>query len=160
MIIIVASSNYLVLFPINDWLTWGAFPYPAAFLITEITNKFYGPKTAKQVVFSGFIFAAFLSIWLATPNIALASCSAFLLSQLLDIYIFNRLRNKAWWYSPFFASTLSSVIDTLIFWNIAFYGESVPLTTWMLGDFAIKFALDILFLYPFRIALRKYPATT
>ena len=156
MIFVVASSNVLVMYPINDWLTWGAFPYPAAFLITELTNKFYGPTQARKIVCIGFAIAVTLSLWLATPSIALASGMAFIISQLLDISIFNRLRALPWWYAPFFASTLASAIDTIIFWNIAFYGEPVPLLTWMLGDFSVKILLDLVFLYPFRVASRQY----
>jgi hypothetical protein len=158
MIIIVVSSNYLVMFPINDWLTWGAFPYPAAFLVTELTNKFYGPEKARKVVYVGFFLAVILSIWLANPQIALASGTAFLVAQLLDISIFNRLRSLPWWYAPFFASTFASLVDTFLFWNIAFYGQIVPLLTWMIGDFAVKLALDTIFLYPFRALIRKSPS--
>jgi len=160
MIATVASFNYLVLFPINDWLTWGAFPYPVAFLITELTNKFHGVEKARRVVFVGFLAAAILSIWLATPKIAFASASAFLVAQLLDVSIFNRLRHQPWWCGIFLASTLASIVDTVIFWSLAFYGEQVPIVTWALGDFGVKFGLDILMLVPFRLAIRRLVVAT
>lgn len=155
MILVVALSNYLVQFPINDWLTWGAFPYPVSFLVTELTNRFYGPKRARQVVYAGFIMAAFLSLCIAPIKIVIASLAAFLVSQLLDIVVFNRLRQAAWWQAPFFASLLASIIDTSLFWTIAFWGEMVPLLTWALGDFFVKFTVDIIMLTPFRMAIRR-----
>lgn len=155
MVGVVAASNYLVQFPINDWLTWGAFTYPITFLITELTNRFYGPRRARQVVYAGFVVAFFLSIWLATPKIALASGSAFLVSQLLDISIFNRLRQSAWWYAPFFSSFFASLIDTALFWSIAFWGEQGPILSWAMGDFMIKLFVDTTMLIPFRIAIRN-----
>jgi queuosine precursor transporter len=158
MIAIVALSNYLVQFPINDWLTWGALPYPISFLVTELTNRFYGTKAARQVAYAGFIWGVVLSIWTATPKIAFASGSAFLASQLLDILVFNRLRQGPWWYAPFFASFFASVLDTCIFWNIAFWGEAVPLFTWALGDFLVKLGLDIALLTPFRFLTQRIPA--
>lgn len=157
MIFLVTASNYLVLFPINDWLTWGSFTYPVTFLVTELTNRIYGPKKARQVVYVGFALAVFLSIWLATPKIALASGSAFLFSQLLDIYVFNRLRRSSWWYAPLFASVTASLTDASIFWNIAFYNEPVPVLTWAIGDTSIKLLLDIALLSPFRAAMRRLP---
>jgi uncharacterized PurR-regulated membrane protein YhhQ (DUF165 family) len=155
MTFIVIVSNYLVLFPINDWLTWGAFPYPVSFLITELTNRLYGPKQAKRVVYAGFTMAVFLSFWLATPQIAFASGMAFLISQLLDIFVFNQFRQARWWYAPFFASFSASLIDAAIFWNIAFWGEDVPLLTWAIGDTSIKLLIDFAMLTPFRFAIRK-----
>lgn len=155
MMVVVASSNYLVQFPLNDWLTWGAFTYPFSFLITELTNRFYGAKMARKVVYVGFFLAVFISMWLATPKIAFASVSAFLVSQLLDILIFNSLRGMHWWYAPFFASLLASFTDTVIFWNLAFLGEEVPLFTWACGDFLVKLLLDILMILPFRFFLNK-----
>jgi queuosine precursor transporter len=155
MIILVIASNILVLFPINDWLTWGAFPYPVSFLVTELTNRKYGPKVARKVVYVGFLVAVILSIWLATPKIALASGSAFLISQLLDIYVFNRFRLATWWYAPFFASFSASLIDATIFWNIAFWNEDVPLLTWAIGDTSVKLIVDFFMLAPFRYAIRN-----
>lgn len=155
MMLIVSASNYLVLFPINDWLTWGAFPYPASFLVTEITNRIYGPQKSRQVVYVGFALAVIFSFWLATPKIALASGSAFLISQLLDITVFNRFRQAAWWQAPFFASISASILDTAIFWTIAFFGEPLPILTWAIGDFCVKCALDVAMLTPFRLIIRS-----
>lgn len=160
MMIIVASSNYLVQFPINDWLTFGAFTYPFSFLVTELTNRWHGPAKARQVVYVGFFLGVFLSIWLATPKIALASGTAFLVSQLLDISIFNRLRQKTWWYAPLCASVLASFIDTILFWSMAFWGESVPYLKWASSDFGVKLFFDFFMLMPFRMAIRKTVATS
>ncbi len=157
IVLIVTLSNYLVQFPINDWLTWGAFSYPISFLVTELTNRFYGPRTARHVVYIGFAVAVGLSVWLSTPKIAFASGAAFLLSQLLDISVFNQLRRGAWWQAPLFASILASLIDTLLFWSLAFWGEDVPLYSWALGDFLVKLAVDLVMLTPFRIAVRQIP---
>lgn len=155
MIAIVAAANYLVQFPINEWLTWGSLPYPASFLVTELTNRFYGPKVARKVIFIGFVLGVILSIWLATPKIAFASGSAFLVAQLFDISIFNRLRQGSWWIAPFFASFSASLVDASIFWTIAFWGESVPVLTWALGDTSVKLTLDVLMLTPFRLAISQ-----
>lgn len=155
MIFIVATCNYLVQFPINDWLTYGSFTYPISFLITEITNRVHGPQSARKVVYVGFALALLLSIWIATPKIAFASGMAFLISQLLDISIFTNLRQKAWWYAPLFASIAASFIDTCLFWNLAFWGESLPYIKWAISDFAIKVLFDILLLVPFRMAIRN-----
>jgi hypothetical protein len=159
MVVIVILSNYLVSFPINDWLTWGAFSYPIAFLVTELTNQLHGPKLARRVVYVGFAIAVVLSIWLATPKIALASGVAFLCSQLLDIFVFNKLRRATWWYAPLFSSFAASVVDSAIFWTIAFWGEPVPLITWAIGDTGVKFLVDLAMLTPFRLAIRNVSLT-
>lgn len=159
MIAIVVASNYLVQFPINEWLTWGALPYPITFLVTELTNRIYGPKKARQVVYIGFAVAVVLSVWLSTPKIAFASGFAFLVSQLLDIYVFSILRQNSWWIAPFFSSVLASLVDAFCFWNIAFWGENVPLLTWAIGDTSIKLLVDVAMLTPFRLAIRKIPIT-
>jgi uncharacterized PurR-regulated membrane protein YhhQ (DUF165 family) len=155
MTLIVMASNYLVLFPINDWLTWGSFLYSASFLVTELTNRLYGPQKARKVVYVGFALAVFFSYWLATPKIAFASGTAFLVSQLLDIFVFNRLRQGAWWYAPLFSSIIASCVDGTIFWNMAFWGEDVPLLTWAIGDTSVKLLMDIAMLTPFRLVMRR-----
>lgn len=155
MIAIVVSCNYLVQFPINDWLTYGSFTYPFSFLVTELTNGLHGPKIARRVVYVGFALAILLSIWIATPKIAFASGIAFLISQLLDISVFNKLRTKAWWYAPLFASVSASFIDTCLFWNLAFWGEPLPYLKWAISDFSIKLLCDFLLLMPFRLASRR-----
>jgi uncharacterized PurR-regulated membrane protein YhhQ (DUF165 family) len=155
MTLIVMASNYLVLFPINDWLTWGAFLYPISFLITELTNRLYGPSKARRVVYLGFVLAVFCSFWLANPKIAFASGIAFLSSQLLDIFVFSQFRQATWWYGPLFASFLASLLDAAIFWNIAFFGEEVPILTWAIGDTLVKLLVDIVMLTPFRLIITK-----
>src|SRR5690606_5251704 len=124
----VAASNILVQFPVGfslgnvnmgDILTWGAFTYPVAFLVTDLSNRAFGPQKARLVVVAGFAVAVVLSIWLATPRIAIASGSAFLVAQLLDISIFHRLRNGAWWHAPMVSSLFSSALDTIIFFSLA-----------------------------------------
>lgn len=155
MILIVAASNLLVQFPINDWLTYGSFTYPASFMVTELTNRAFGPQKARKVVYAGFIVGVFFSIWLATPKIAFASGFAFLSSQLLDISIFSRIRAQNWWLAPLTASCIASLVDATLFWSLAFYGEDLPIITWAIGDTTVKLILDMLLLFPFRMILFK-----
>jgi uncharacterized PurR-regulated membrane protein YhhQ (DUF165 family) len=160
MILIVAASNYLVQFPISDWLTWGAVTYPLSFLVTDLTTRLAGPSRARRVVYVGFALAVVLSIWLATPRIAMASGTAFLVGQLLDIAIFQKLRRGSWWRAPLVSSSLGSVVDTAIFFSLAFAGTGLPWVTLGLGDLTVKLALAVLFLAPFRgvLALVLQPA--
>lgn len=155
MIIAVTASNYFVQFPLNDWLTWGALTYPLTFLINELTHAFHGPKIARRVVYVGFSLAVIFSIALATPRIACASGTAFLAAQLADIYVFRKFRQWTWWCAPFFASLFASFLDTLLFWYLAFWGDTLPFFTLMTGDFLVKFALDLMMLVPFRLLIRK-----
>lgn len=129
MCAVVAASNYLVQFPVQatlggvnlaDLLTWGAFTYPVAFLVTDLTNRRFGPQAARTVVLAGFALAVVLSVFLATPRIAIASGSAFLTAQLLDVAIFNRLREQRWWQAPLISSVIGSLVDTVLFFSIAF----------------------------------------
>lgn len=152
MIVVVVSSNILVQVPINDWLTWGALTYPVAFLVTDITNRMFGAARARRVVQVGFAFAVVLSIWMADARIAFASGSAFLIAQLLDISIFNRLRARAWWQAPLASSVIGSAVDTGLFFSLAFYGTAVPWVTLAAGDYAVKLALALTMLIPFRVA--------
>lgn len=155
MTVIVAASNVLVQYPINDWLTWGAFTYPVAFLITDLTNRAFGPQRARQVVFAGFALAVVLSFVLATPRIALASGTAFLVAQLLDVSIFDRLRSRGtWWTAPLVSSSIASAVDTALFFSIAFAGTMVPWVTLGLGDFAVKLAIALSMLIPFRMLMQ------
>lgn len=156
MIFVIALSNFLVQFPLNDWLTWGAFSYPVSFLVTELTNRYHGAEKARRVVYVGFLFGVIVSFVLATPRIAIASGSAFLAAQLLDIVLFNRWRQMGWWKAPLFASLAASVVDTFVFWSIAFGGDSLPWITWSVGDFFVKVVMDALLLYPFRVVIRRY----
>lgn len=101
---VVLGSNVLVQYPINDWLTWGAFSYPVAFLVSNLINRRFGPQAARKVAWAGFALAVVLSIWIATPRIAVASCLAFIAAQLLDITVFDRLRRGHWWRAPMVAT--------------------------------------------------------
>lgn len=157
MVTAVVLANYLVLFPISDWLTWGAFAYSFTYLITELTNRFLGPSIARRVVYVGFIFASIPSFALSTPRIAIASLLAFLISQLIDIAIFNKYRDLTWWYAPFFSSVGASIVDTFIFFTVAFSGLGLPYMTWALGTLFVKLLMDVILLAPFRIAMRKVP---
>jgi uncharacterized PurR-regulated membrane protein YhhQ (DUF165 family) len=160
MTIVVAASNYLVQWPINDWLTWGALTYPVAFLVTDVTNRVHGPAMARKVVYAGFACAVVLSILLASPRIALASGSAFLCAQLMDVFVFNRLRNRVWWLPPFVSTVLGSVLDTGLFFSLAFAGEDLPWVTWALGDFGVKLAMGLLLVAPFRALVSLTMAAT
>jgi uncharacterized PurR-regulated membrane protein YhhQ (DUF165 family) len=150
MVAVVAGSNVAVQYPINDWLTWGAFTYPVAFLVTDLTNRRLGPARARKVVYVGFALAVVLSTLLATPRIALASGSAFVTAQLLDIFVFNRLRRLPWWQAPLASSGIASVWDTALFFGLAFAGTGLPWVTWALGDLGAKAAMALLLLLPFR----------
>jgi queuosine precursor transporter len=190
MVAVVAASNFLVQFPIRaqlgpinlaDLLTWGAFSYPVAFLVTDLTNRHLGPYRARLVVICGFAVAVVLSVWLATPRIAIASGTAFLFAQFLDISIFDRLRRGAWWHAPLFSSLVSSALDTLIFFSLAFatpfafldtalgradgslpfpapfLGVGPEVELWVslaAGDFLVKLLLAALLLAPYG-ALRR-----
>ena len=150
MVAVVAGSNVAVQYPINDWLTWGAFTYPIAFLVTDLTNRRLGPGGARRVVYVGFALAVVLSIALAGPRIALASGTAFLTAQLLDIVVFDRLRRLPWWQAPLVSSGIASIWDTAVFFSLAFAGTGLPWVTWAIGDLGAKAAMALLLLLPFR----------
>lgn len=161
MTLVVVASNVLVQVPINDWLTWGAFTYPVAFLVTDLTNRAQGPARARLVVYWGFALAVLLSVLLATPRIALASGTAFLTAQLLDVTLFDRLRRAAWWKAPVVSSALASVWDTAVFFTLAFAATGLPWVTWALGDLMVKALMALLLLAPFRLLMglvRPWPA--
>ena len=189
MAAVVAVSNYLVQFPVQanlgginlaDLLTWGAFTYPVAFLITDLTNRKFGTSKARLVVVTGFILAVILSIWLASPRIAIASGSAFLVAQLLDISIFNSLRHSSWWRAPLISSLFGSAVDTLLFFGLAFapafgvlnfggkdqslgfvvpflgLGGEVPLWVSLAsGDFIVKVLVGLAMLVPYGLMIRR-----
>ena len=155
MVAVVAASNYLVQFPLNDWLTWGAITYPLSFLVTDLTNRAFGPGRARQVVYVGFALGVALSIWLADWRIATASGTAFMVGQLLDITVFHRLRRAAWWRAPLIGSVLGSIVDTALFFSLAFAGTDVPWVTLALGDLAVKLVLAVFFLAPFRALMGR-----
>ncbi len=125
MAIIVTVSNFAVQFPIKafglgDYLTWGAFTYPFSFFVNELTNRRYGPAAARQVVYAGFVVAIVLSALIATPRIAVASGTAFLVAQLLDVFVFDWLRRQTWWRAPFLSAAGGSAVDTAVFFSLAF----------------------------------------
>lgn len=151
MAAVVLASNILVQFPLNDWLTWGAITYPVAFLVSELVNRRHGPQQARRVAWVGFAVAVAASLVLAPVRIAVASGTAFLLSQWLDIGVFDRLRHGTWWRAPLVATLLAAVLDTAVFWGIAFAGTSDPWVTWALGDLAVKLVLGVSLLLPFRL---------
>jgi uncharacterized PurR-regulated membrane protein YhhQ (DUF165 family) len=153
MVLIVLSSNILVQYPLSDWLTWGAITYPFSFLVVDLANRYHGPRMARRIVYVGFVVALVLSAWLATPRIAVASGTAFLCAELLDVTIFNRLRRHAWWKPPLVSTLFASVVDTAIFFTLAFAGTDMPWVTLAVGDLGVKLAIALFALVPFRVAL-------
>lgn len=155
MALVVLASNILVQFAINDWLTWGAFSYPVAFLVSDLVNRRFGPSPARRVAYLGFAVAIAASLLLAPARIALASGLAFIASQLLDISVFDRLRRGTWWRAPLVATLFAAVLDSLVFWGIAFGGTDGPWLTWALGDLGVKLAVGVLMLLPFRLLIGR-----
>jgi uncharacterized integral membrane protein (TIGR00697 family) len=188
MAVIVILSNILVQFLVGDWLTWGAFTYPFAFLVTDLMNRLHGAPAARRVVFAGFVVGlacSFVGSQIEGPfgplvslRVAIASATAFLVGQLLDVAVFNRMRGASWWKAPFASSISGSVIDTVIFFGLAFSAslafiapqvdvawanEPVALLGWgpvlplwvslAVADFSVKLAIAVLALAPFRAAL-------
>lgn len=182
MTAVVVASNFLVQYPVNgmlaginlaDLLTFGAFTYPIAFLVTDLTNRQFGPQVARRVVLVGFIAGVLLSILLATPRIAVASGTAFLVGQLLDISVFNRLRQQSWWKAPLLGSLLGSALDTAIFFSLSFapaFGfigpnddfaiaaapilgvmsaEAPRWISWAIADFGVKMLIGVIMLLPY-----------
>jgi len=156
MVAVILASNVLVQQPLNDWLTWGALTYPFSFLIVDLANRYFGLRFARRVVYVGFVFALALSAYYATPRIALASGTAFLLSELVDVHIFDRLRRLTWWQPPLVSTVVGSALDTAVFFSLAFYGTDMPWVTLGIGDFGVKLALALVTLVPFRAALALY----
>lgn len=150
MIVIVVASNVLVQYPINNWLTWGALSYPVAFLVADLLNRRFGPHAARRVALFGFVAALAISALVASPRIALASGLAFLVAQLADIQIFHKLRHKRWWQAPFVGGIAGATVDTFVFFSVAFIGTEMPWHTLLMGDLAVKLALNTLMLAPFR----------
>ena len=154
MTVVVAASNYLVRIPINDWLTWGALTYPIAFLVTDLINRRVGPDAARRVVYAGFACGVALSLYTSTVRIALASGSAFLLAQLADVWLYNRLRRlAAWWRAPLVSSTVASALDTALFFSLAFASTGLPWVTWAIGDYGAKLTVACAMLLPFRLMM-------
>jgi len=155
MAAVVLASNILVQHAINDWLTWGAFTYPAAFLVSELVNRRFGPRVARRVAWVGFAVAVAASLALAPARIAAASGTAFIASQLLDIGVFDRLRRAAWWRAPLAATVAAALLDSAVFWGIGFAGTGGPWITWALGDLAVKLAVGAGMLLPFRLLIAR-----
>ena len=190
MAAIVVASNILVQFLFGQWLTWGAFTYPLAFLVTDVMNRLYGAGIARKVVMAGFVAGVACSIVgtqiagefgpLVTWRIAVGSALAFLTAQLLDVAVFDRLRDGTWWRAPLVSTLIGSAVDTAIFFTIAFsawlafaepgndvgwandvlpllgVGPALPL--WMslaLADWCVKLGIAVLALVPFRIIVKK-----
>jgi len=165
MSLIVALSNYLVQFPITyfnleNLLTYGAFSYPIAFLITDLSNRRYGKNTAKKIVYIGFSLGVFLTLYFSTNfsdlvsiRIAIGSGTAFLVAQLIDVNIFDKLRKKVWFAAPLVSSFVGSIIDTFLFFSISFYGTDVNWLSLSLGDLFVKIFVALVMLVPFRFLL-------
>ncbi len=165
---VVLSSNYLVQFPVNYYglnqiLTYGAFSYPVAFLITDLANRSYGKIVARKIVYFGFFLGIGFTVLFSTNfadlisiRIAIGSGVAFLTAQLLDVQIFDNLRKKKWFVAPLTSSIVGSTVDTFIFFLISFYGTDVPWFTLALGDLAVKIFVAIIMLIPFRLLLKTF----
>ena len=163
---VVLSSNYLVQFPIHYYglseiLTYGAFTYPMAFLITDLANRSYGKEIAKKIVYFGFFIGVSFTLFFSTNfsdlisiRIAIGSGTAFIVSQRIDVYVFDKLRNKYWFIPPLASSINGSVIDTFLFFSIAFYATGIPWFTLAIGDLMVKLFVALLMLIPFRILLK------
>jgi len=167
MALTVTLSNYLVQFPfdyfgLENLLTYGAFSYPIAFLITDLANRRYGKIVARKIVYIGFILGVILTLYFSTDfsnliskRIAIASGLAFLTAQLLDINIFDKLREKIWYIAPLVSSLIGSTIDTFLFFSIAFYGTEVNWITLSFGDLLVKVFVALIMLLPFKILIYR-----
>ena len=163
--VIVLLSNYLVQFPIKYFnlqniLTYGAFSYPIAFLITDLANRSYGKLIARKIVYIGFFIGITFTLIFSTNfadlisiRIAAGSGIAFIVAQLLDVQIFDKLRNRKWFIAPLTSSLIGSTIDTFLFFSIAFYATGIPWFTLSLGDLAVKIFVALMMLIPFRLLL-------
>ena len=162
---VVLASNYLVQFPIKHYgleeiLTYGAFSYPIAFLITDLANRSFGKIVARKIVYIGFAIGISFTILFSTNftdlisiRIAIGSGTAFLVAQLLDVQIFDQLRKKEWFVAPLTSSLIGSTIDTFLFFSISFYATGIPWVTLSLGDLAVKIFVALVMLIPFRLLL-------
>ncbi len=155
MAAVIVLSNVLVQHPINGWLTWGAFSYPLVFLVSDLTNRALGPAAARRVAWAGFAVAVLVSLLLAPWRIAVASGTAFLFSQLMDVAVFNRWRAGSWWKAPLIGSLVASTVDTAIFFFLAFAGSDMNWLTLAAGDLAVKAAMAAVLLAPYRALLPR-----
>ena len=166
--VVVLASNYLVQFPIKYYgleeiLTYGAFSYPVAFLITDLANRSYGKFVARKIVYIGFVIGIVFTLFFSTNfsdlisiRIAIGSGTAFMVAQLLDVQIFDQLRKKKWFVAPLTSSCIGSTVDTFLFFSISFYGTGIPWVTLSLGDLAVKILVALLMLIPFRLLLSTF----
>ena len=166
--VVVLASNYLVQFPIEYYgleeiLTYGAFSYPIAFLITDLANRYYGKIIARKIVYIGFIIGIVFTLLFSTNfadlisvRIALGSATAFIVAQLLDVQIFDQLRKKKWFVAPLTSSLIGSTVDTFLFFSISFYATGIPWITLSLGDLAVKIFVALIMLIPFRLLLATF----
>jgi len=165
--LVILLSNIAVGYPVQyvlggvdlaELLTYGAFTYPICFLVTDTTNRLFGASDARKVVYVGFALGVILSLVFADPRIAAASGAAFLIAQLLDVLIFDKLRRGAWWQAPTVSSFFGSAVDTAIFFSIAFAGTGLPWMSWAAGDFVAKLVMIAILLYPFKLLVALFPA--
>ena len=166
--LVVLSSNFFVQFPVNYYglneiLTYGAFTYPVAFLITDLANRSFGKVIARKIVYFGFVLGIGFTVLFSTDfadyisiRIAVASGVAFLTAQLLDVQIFDRLKEKKWFIAPLTSSMIGSTIDTFLFFSIAFYSTGIPWVTLSLGDLSVKILVALIMLIPFRLLLKTF----
>ena len=163
--LIVLISNFLVQFPVKYYgleeiLTYGAFSYPVAFLITDLANRSFGKLVARKIVYFGFTIGILFTLLFSTNfsdlisiRIAIGSGTAFIIAQLLDVQVFDKLRRKTWFVAPLFSSLIGSTVDTFLFFSISFYGTEVPWVTLSLGDLSVKIFIALVMLVPFRLLL-------
>ena len=166
--VVVLASNYLVQFPVKYYglekiLTYGAFSYPIAFLITDLANRSYGKLIARNIVYIGFVIGISFTLLFSTNfadlisvRIAIGSGAAFLVAQLLDVKIFDELRKRDWFIAPLTSSIIGSTVDTFLFFSISFYATGVPWVTLSLGDLAVKISVALIMLIPFRLLLKTF----
>ena len=165
--LVVVFSNYLVQFPVqyfglNEILTYGAFSYPVTFLITDLANRAYGKLVARKVVYVGFTIGVLLTLFVSTNfsdiisiRVAIGSGVAFFIAQNLDVQIFDFLRKKIWFVAPLVSSVLGSLVDTFLFFSIAFYATDIPWVSLAFGDLAVKLFIALVMLIPFRLLIYK-----
>ena len=166
--VVVLISNYLVQFPIQHYdlekiLTYGAFSYPVAFLITDLANRSYGKVVARKIVYIGFAIGISFTLLFSTNfadlisiRIAIGSGVAFLVAQLLDVQIFDNFRKNKWYIAPLTSSIIGSTVDTFLFFSISFYATGVPWVTLSLGDLIVKVLVALIMLIPFRLLLKTF----
>ncbi len=169
--VVVLSSNYLVQFPVkyyglDEILTYGAFSYPIAFLITDLANRSFGKLLARKIVYLGFAIGVSFTLFFSTNfsdlisiRIAIGSGTAFLVAQLIDVQVFDKLRKDKWFVAPLSSSFIGSTVDTFLFFSISFYGTGIAWISLSLGDLTVKIFVALVMLIPFRLLLGTFRAT-